>query len=102
MTVTSITSKNTPVPFTGPEACQQVIAPATADTVTSVLQGVLNQPLATAQGKALDRPSAGKPEPWMPTKAPGSSATCPNTSRRSGLWNPVAPTTPCSHCAQRA
>jgi len=91
MTVTSITSKNAPVPFTGPGACQQVIAPATADTVTSVLQGVLNQPLGTAQGKALDRPSAGKTGTLDNYKGAWFIGYVPQYVTAIGLWNPAAP-----------
>jgi membrane peptidoglycan carboxypeptidase len=40
--------------------CEQVIDPAVADTVTSVLEGVLTQPRATAAGKGIGRPAAGK------------------------------------------
>ena len=41
--------------------CRQVLDPSVADTVTSVLEGVLSEPQATAVGKALpDRASAGK------------------------------------------
>jgi membrane peptidoglycan carboxypeptidase len=41
-------------------ACTQVIDPGVADTVASVMQGVLSQPGATASGKGIGRPAAGK------------------------------------------
>jgi membrane peptidoglycan carboxypeptidase len=46
------------VRLTQPKACHQVIDQGVADTVTSVLEGVLAY--GTAAGKGLDRPAAGK------------------------------------------
>jgi membrane peptidoglycan carboxypeptidase len=40
--------------------CAQVIDPNLANELTAMLEGVLTQPGATAQGLGLDRPSAGK------------------------------------------
>jgi len=58
--VTKITTQDgTAVPFTG-STCQQVISPKTADTVTSIFQGVLDKPGATATGLGIGRPAAGK------------------------------------------
>ena len=59
--VTRITTlKGEPVSFTPPAACQQVVSPGVADTVTSILQGVLTQPGATGGAAAIGRPAAGK------------------------------------------
>ncbi|MGH3743602.1 MAG: penicillin-binding protein [Mycobacteriales bacterium] len=58
--VTKITTQDgTAVPFTG-STCKQVLSPKTADTVTSILQGVLDKPGATAAGLGIGRPAAGK------------------------------------------
>jgi membrane peptidoglycan carboxypeptidase len=40
--------------------CGQVVPPDLADELTAMLQGVLTEPGATAEGLGLDRPSAGK------------------------------------------
>ena len=47
------------VPFTAGEACQQVIEPRVADTVSAVLQGVLG-PSGTGGAARIGRPAAGK------------------------------------------
>ncbi len=47
------------VPFTG-SSCHQAVSPTVADTVTSILQGVLTQKGATGAGLGIGRPAAGK------------------------------------------
>jgi membrane peptidoglycan carboxypeptidase len=62
-TPTAITQITDPtgkaVDFTHP-ACTQVISAQTADTVTSILQGVLTMPGATGAGLGIGRQAAGK------------------------------------------
>lgn len=92
MTVSSITTlKGEPVDFTQAEPCQQVVDPSIADTVTSILQGVLNQPLATAFGKGLDRPAAGKTGTLDNSKGAWFVGYVPQYVTAIGLWNPKAP-----------
>ncbi|HEX7353550.1 MAG TPA: transglycosylase domain-containing protein [Mycobacteriales bacterium] len=58
--ITKITTQDGgAVPFTG-SSCKQVLSATTADTVTSILQGVLDKPGATAAGLGIGRPAAGK------------------------------------------
>jgi membrane peptidoglycan carboxypeptidase len=45
--------------YTGPGGCQQVLDPAVADTVSSVLQGVIREGTAAQYG-SIGRPAAGK------------------------------------------
>ena len=47
------------VPFTG-STCHQAVSPTVADTVTSILQGVLTVKGATGAGLGIGRPAAGK------------------------------------------
>jgi len=95
MTVSAITTlKGQPVDFSQPEPCQQVVDPAVADTVTSILQGVLNQPLATAFGKGLDRPAAGKTGTLDNSKGAWFVGYVPQYVTAIGLWNPKAPNSP--------
>jgi len=54
------TLKGAPVKFTQAPACRQAVSAGVADTATSIMQGVLNQPGATAAGKGIGRPAAGK------------------------------------------
>jgi len=49
-----------PVAFTAPAACHQVIDPAVADTVTSVLEGVLTSGTGYPNAAMIGRPAAGK------------------------------------------
>lgn len=60
--VVSITGPNgRPVPFTPAGACQQAVPVGVANEVTSILQGVITQPGATANPNAqIGRPAAGK------------------------------------------
>jgi membrane peptidoglycan carboxypeptidase len=55
--ITTLTG--TPVSFTG-STCHQAVSPSVADTVTSILQGVLTVPGATGSGLGIGRPAAGK------------------------------------------
>ena len=60
--ISSITEKvgasDRPVPFTAPGACRQVLDPKIANTVSSVLEGVITH--GTGTGAAIGRPAAGK------------------------------------------
>jgi len=59
--LTSITAPTgQPVAFTGPGRCRQVIDPAVADTVTSVLEGVLTNGTGYPNAAMIGRPAAGK------------------------------------------
>ncbi len=59
--LTSITSPTgQPVAFTAPARCHQVLDPAVADTVTSVLEGVLTNGTGYPNAAAIGRPAAGK------------------------------------------
>ena len=59
--VTSITSPTgQPVAFTGPAPCRQVISSDVADTVTSVLEGVLTNGTGYPNAATIGRPAAGK------------------------------------------
>jgi len=59
--VTSITSPTgQPVAYTRPGRCRQVIDPAVADTVTSVLEGVLTNGTGYPNAATIGRPAAGK------------------------------------------
>jgi len=58
MSITSPTGQ--PVAFTGPAPCRQVIPAEVADTVTSVLQGVLTNGTGYPNAAAIGRPAAGK------------------------------------------
>ncbi len=59
--VTSITSPTgQPVAFTAPAPCRQVLDPAVADTVTSVLEGVLTDGTGYPNAATIGRPAAGK------------------------------------------
>ncbi len=59
--ITSITSPaGQPVPFTAPPLCRQVIDSAVADTVTSVLEGVLTSGTGYPNAATIGRPAAGK------------------------------------------
>ena len=49
-----------PVALTPPPACQQVITPAIADTVTSVLEGVITNGTGSPNASLYGRPAAGK------------------------------------------
>jgi membrane peptidoglycan carboxypeptidase len=53
------TLDNKPVTYTGPGKCQQVLAPGIADTVTSLLQGVITSGTGANNGQ-IYRPAAGK------------------------------------------
>jgi membrane peptidoglycan carboxypeptidase len=59
--ITEVTDANgRPLPFAR-ASCRQVLPPGLANTITSVLTGVLDQPTGTAYGSALPgRPAAGK------------------------------------------
>jgi membrane peptidoglycan carboxypeptidase len=61
--ITSITQQiggaARPLPFTRPGGCQQVLNRQVADTVTSVLEGVITQGTAAGNGQ-IGRPAAGK------------------------------------------
>ncbi len=46
--------------FTAPGRCRQVIDPAVADTVTSVLEGVLTNGTGYPNAAMIGRPAAGK------------------------------------------
>ncbi len=48
-----------PVTYSGPGKCEQVLAPNIADTITSMLQGVITGGTAWANGQ-IGRPAAGK------------------------------------------
>lgn len=49
------------VPFTSPGNCTQAVPPGVANTITSILQGVITQPGATGYPNAnIGRPAAGK------------------------------------------
>jgi len=59
--ITSVTSTaGQLVAFTGSPPCQQVIDPAVADTVTSVLEGVLTNGTGYPNAATIGRPAAGK------------------------------------------
>jgi len=59
--VTSITTPTgQPVAFTAPGRCRQVLDPAVADTVTSVLEGVLTNGTGYPHAAMIGRPAAGK------------------------------------------
>jgi len=59
--LTSITSPTgQPVAFTAPSRCRQVLDPAVADTVTSVLEGVLTNGTGYPNAATIGRPAAGK------------------------------------------
>jgi membrane peptidoglycan carboxypeptidase len=47
------------IPYAGPGACKQVLAPGIADTVTSLLEGVIISGTGTNNGQ-IGRPAAGK------------------------------------------
>jgi len=49
-----------PVAYTRPAPCRQVIGPAVADTVTSVLEGVLTGGTGYPNAATIGRPAAGK------------------------------------------
>ncbi len=48
------------MPFTAPARCRQVLDPAVADTVTSVLEGVLTNGTGYPNAATIGRPAAGK------------------------------------------
>ncbi len=59
--ITKVTDRSGRSFSVAPAQCEQVLDPALAATVTSVLQGVFDKPRATAYGDGLpDRPAAGK------------------------------------------
>ena len=59
--LTSITAPSgQPVPFTASAPCRQVLDPAVADTVTSVLEGVLTNGTGYPNAATIGRPAAGK------------------------------------------
>jgi membrane peptidoglycan carboxypeptidase len=57
--IQSITSISGKVPYTAPAPCKQVLDPQVADTISGVLQGVLTNGTASANGP-IGRPAAGK------------------------------------------
>ncbi|HMA46399.1 MAG TPA: penicillin-binding transpeptidase domain-containing protein [Frankiaceae bacterium] len=57
--VLSVTGGGRPVSYGAPEPCRQVVRPEVADTVSSVLQGVINRGTAARNGP-IGRPAAGK------------------------------------------
>ncbi len=57
--VLSMTVGGKPVSYTGPPKCQQVLKAGIANTVTSMLQGVITGGTASANGP-IGRPAAGK------------------------------------------
>ncbi len=57
MKITDGTGKAVPIP---PVSCKQAIAPAVADGVTSILSGVIDNPLGTGHSLGIGRPAAGK------------------------------------------
>jgi len=58
ISITSPTGQ--PVAFTAPGRCHQVLDPAVADTVTSVLEGVLTNGTGYPNAATIGRPAAGK------------------------------------------
>ena len=84
-----------PVPVSEHTSCRQVLDPQVADTIAGILEGVLNQPGATAAGKGLaGRQSAGKTGTLDEEKAAWFSGFTPQISASVVLGNPAATDTP--------
>jgi membrane peptidoglycan carboxypeptidase len=100
--VLSMTVGGKPVSYTGTAKCQQVITPAIANTVTSLLQGVIQ--FGTGQGNGqIGRPAAGKTgttdnhyDAWFDGYIPQLAAAVWVGDGRSPTKYPlrVSPTTP--------
>jgi len=90
-----VDARNRPVELDHAAPCRQVIDPDVADTVTSVLQGVLTQPGATAYGRALPgRPAAGKTGTLDNQSAAWFTGFTPQLSMAVALGDPAAPSRP--------
>lgn len=83
------------VPVSERTSCRQVLDPQVADTIAGILEGVLNEPGATAAGKGLTgRESAGKTGTLDQEKSAWFSGFTPQLSASVVLGNPAATDTP--------
>jgi len=95
--VTSITAPTgQPVAFTAPAPCRQVLDPAVADTVTSVLEGVLTNGTGYPNAATIGRPAAGKTgtneafsSAWFVGYTPQLSAAVELGDPRGGQGHPL-------------
>ncbi len=95
--ITSITSPaGQPVAFPGPPPCRQVISPSTADTVTSVLEGVPTNGTGYPNAATIGRPAAGKTgtnegfsSAWFVGYTPQLAAAVELGDPRGGLSHPL-------------
>jgi len=94
--LTSITTPTgQPVAFPEPAPCRQVLDPAVADTVTSVLEGVLTNGTGYPNAATIGRPAAGKTgtnEAFSSAWFVGYTPSCPLPS--SSATPAAAPPTP--------
>jgi membrane peptidoglycan carboxypeptidase len=75
--------------------CHRVVDTAVADTATGILEGVLTQRGATAQGRGLDgRVSAGKTGTTDNEASAWFAGFTPQLATAVGLGDPVAPSSP--------
>ena len=90
--VTSIkTLAGADVNFTKAPDCRQAISPDVADKVTGILRGVLTRPGATAQGKGIGRPAAGKTGTLDDFNGAWFVGYVPQFATAVGIFNPQNP-----------
>lgn len=73
--------------------CRQQLDPSIADEATSILQGVLDEPAATANGKGIGRPAAGKTGTVDNYNGAWFVGYVPQYVTAVGLFNPTKPNT---------
>ncbi len=86
--ITTLTGS--PVGFTG-SVCHQAVSADVADTVTSILQGVLNKPGATGRGLGIGRPAAGKTGTLDDGKGGWFVGYTPQLATAVGIFDPKLP-----------
>jgi membrane peptidoglycan carboxypeptidase len=93
--ITGITTlKGIGVPYTKAAACRQAISPDVANKVTGILRGVLTAPGATAAGKTIGRPAAGKTGTLDDYNGAWFVGYVPQFSTAIGIFDPLATTKP--------
>ncbi|WP_051105823.1 penicillin-binding protein [Parafrankia discariae] len=95
-TVLSITQRvgtaDRPLAFNTGKPCEQVLAPGIADTVTSVLEGVINHGTASGNGQ-IGRPAAGKTGTAEGFSTASFAGFIPQLATAVTLADPRGPTT---------
>jgi membrane peptidoglycan carboxypeptidase len=79
-------------PFTQSAPCRQAVAPAVADGVTSLLQGVITS--GTAAGKGIGRPAAGKTGTLDESTGAWFVGYVPQLVTAVGIFDPLRHSTP--------